>query len=251
MTLVNWKKPDTNAFILDSNIHIWHFEFSAFKDDLDLYEKVLSNDEIKRADKFYFKIDRKRYIVTRSILRIIISKINRVPPQEIIFKFNEYGKPQLSAPVSGIYFNSSHSGNKGMTAITDIAEVGIDVEQHRKNMATEKIAKRFFSSKEVEEFTALQNNSKQTGFFNGWTRKEAFIKALGLGLAMPLKNFDVSLTPQKKVQIYGIRRINEIPENWTLLDIPIQSTYSAALAIKSQMYTVYYWMADKEIYNAV
>lgn len=234
---------------LSQDVHIWKILFTDFNDNTDIYTKVLSNDEILRADRFYFKIDRKRYIITRAVLKILLTRIMDVAPQKIILENRENGKPYLKKPLLKIYFNITHSANIGLIALTDIGDIGIDVELFRENFSTEKIARRFFSATEVEDFLNLPDKNKSLGFFNCWTRKEAFIKALGLGLKLPLKKFDVTLTPQEKAKIKEIRLPDENAGDWLLQNIGMPENYSAALAIKAKSAKIQYWIADETIFS--
>lgn len=247
MASIEWASPTKQSYILKNTIHIWKIEYSDFSGDESVLLKVLTDDELKRADKFHYKIDRKRYTVTKAFLKIILSKILSVNPVEIRFALNAHGKPKLIKPAD-VHFNISHSGNMGMIAVTDVAAIGVDVERYRERMTAGKAAKRFFSEKEVADFLELPEDQKLKGFFNCWTRKEAFIKALGLGLAMPLRDFDVTLKPGEKVKLTDIRKINETATDWTLKPIPLEIEYAAAFAIKSKSFEDYYWDAQNLVH---
>ena len=242
---IDWLKPTIDSYKLNNNAHIWLIRYD--QSDLLLEESkyILSDAEKQRASRFHFEIDRKRFSVTRGLLKKVLSKITSKPAQEIQFQFNKHGKPELIGSSKNIYFSVTHSGNLGLIAISDLAPIGIDVEQFRKKMITEKIAKRFFSKLEVEAFLTLNENEKLQGFFNCWTRKEAFIKAVGKGLSIPLNTFDVTLKPNEPAQLLAVRYKNETSNEWVLRDIKVDDGYASAVILKAkaELFLKHYWYA--------
>ena len=238
----NWANATQKSFILNNTIHIWKINYSDFDNEESALLNNLSKQETNRANKFYFSIDKKRYLLTRALLKNILSRITDTPARQLHFKFNEHGKPYLES-FKHIYFNISHSGDIGLLAVTDCAAIGIDVEQYRKRLQLREIAERFFSKYETDILLNLPDNQKISAFFSCWTRKEAFIKALGLGLTLPLKNFDVTLQPAEKAKLVEIRHKNEKAADWTLKDIPLENDYAAAYAVKFKDFKENYWIA--------
>jgi 4'-phosphopantetheinyl transferase len=238
----DWANSTEKSFILKNTIHIWKITYSDFDNEESGFGKILSKQEISRADKFYFSIDKKRYLLTRALLKNILARITGADPQKLHFKFNEHGKPHLEN-FKHIYFNISHSADIGLIAVTDCAAIGIDVEEYRKRLQLQEISKRFFSRYETDVLSKLPDNQKMHAFFNCWTRKEAFIKALGLGLTLPLKHFDVTLHPAEQARVIAIRYKDEKAEEWTLKDIPMENEYAAAFAVKFKNFKDYYWIA--------
>lgn len=249
MPYIQWKKADNSAYQLNRSVHIWRISFSNFSNEEAALNELLSNIELERASRFHFKIDSLRYKSTKAISKLVLSKILNATPRDLKFSLNKHGKPELLNNEKNIHFNVSHSGDIGLIAVSDIGPIGIDVEIYRKKMLTEKFARRFFSESEVKDYLALSDEQKEEGFFNCWTRKEAFIKALGLGLAMPLKDFDVSMAPNKEAKLKKIRNINEEPHKWILKNIPLFEDYAASFAIKSNILHDKYWLADKNYFN--
>ena len=239
-----WKTPEPTAFILNKNVHIWQIRYDECTKHLVEIKSFLSGAEIKRAMKFHFKIDQNRFIVTRGLLKKILSRIISEPVGKISFNNNEYGKPYLKKNDLP-FFNVSHSGNLGLIAITNISEIGVDVEQYRINETTEDIARRFFSKDEVKSYLSLDLKQRQEGFFNCWTRKEAFIKAMGMGLSLSLQTFDVTLKPGEEVRLLNVRFKSENASNWILQDIRVDPGYAAAFALKAQNIEINYWNACK------
>jgi 4'-phosphopantetheinyl transferase len=243
MNTINWAPFSEQPIILKNAIHIWKIQFSDFSNQQEILRKALSTDEQKRATRFHFKIDKQRYLICKAFLKIILSRIMGIETAQVDFTFSEHGKPYLKDR-SQIHFNISHSGDIGLIAITDVAPIGVDVEQHRDQMELKKIANRFFSKEEVAELMELPDESRLKGFFNCWSRKEAFIKAIGLGLAMPLEKFQVSLKPGEAAQLLSVNYKNEQASDWILKDLTIAHDYSAAYVVKSKEFKDFFWRIE-------
>ena len=180
-------------------IHVWRAFLSVDQSLLRHLESMLAEDEKARAARFIFDRDRDHFVAARGILRALLARYIGCPAEAIKFAYGPRGKPALADPVSdsNIRFNLSHSHSLALIAVGDEREVGIDVELLRPEFAGEGIAKRYFSEKEVRELTQLPVESRTEGFFRCWTRKEAYIKARGDGLHIPLDSFSVSLSPDR------------------------------------------------------
>jgi len=167
---------------------------------------LLSEDEQQRAHRFVFDRDRRRFIVARARLRQLLGERLGVPPAALRFVYGAQGKPALAAKFagSGLRFNVSHSEDVAVYAFALDREVGIDVEAVRELPDADDIAARCFSRRENETYLKLGSRERSLGFFNCWTRKEAFIKALGEGLSHPLDRFDVSLAPGEPARILRV-----------------------------------------------
>lgn len=161
---------------------------------------VLSDTERARAERFRFERDRDRYIARRGILRALLGERLDRAPAALSFTSNDYGKPALADGACA--FNLSHSRGLALFAFSDGVAVGCDVEYHDERFLAEKIPDRLFSPAELSEFRAFAPEHQTAAFFDGWTRKEAFIKARGLGLALPLDSFDVSLASEERPALY-------------------------------------------------
>jgi 4'-phosphopantetheinyl transferase len=151
--------------------------------------RLLSAEERERAGRFRFDVHRRRYISGRGQLRRILAHHTGVAPEALVFSYGAQGKPS----VGGIEFNLSHSGDVGVVALTRAAPVGIDVERIRPMDDLDGMARISFSPNERHNLQGLSGADKQEAFFRCWTRKEAYVKATGDGLGMPLDSFDVDL----------------------------------------------------------
>ena len=158
------------------------------------WHALLSPDERERAERFRFDRDRSRFIARRGILRALLAQRLGETPSALRFTSNRYGKPALAG--GGCDFNLSHSRGFALYAFSEIA-VGCDIEFHDPRFLADMIPERLFSAEEVRELRAFPVAHQTAAFFDAWTRKEAYIKARGLGLALPLDSFEVSLAPSQ------------------------------------------------------
>jgi 4'-phosphopantetheinyl transferase len=158
---------------------------------------LLSADERQRAARFVFERDRRRYAAARARLRQLLGERLGVAPESLQFVYSPHGKPALARRPGqrDLRFNLSHCGDVAAYAFAEGREVGVDVEAVRPLPGADEVAMRFFSHRERAAYLRLAASARPQGFFDCWTRKEAFVKALGHGLSHPLEAFDVSLTP--------------------------------------------------------
>jgi 4'-phosphopantetheinyl transferase len=173
---------------------------------------LLSASERQRASRCAFENDRRRFIVARATLRRLLASRLDVRPQDIEFAYGPHGKPALGPRFadSDLHFNVSHCDDLAVYAFAWRCEIGVDVEAVRWFPYADDVAAQFFSPGENEAYTALDSLSRPLGFFNCWTRKEAFIKALGDGLDYRLDSFDVSLAPNEPPKILRVEnRVGE------------------------------------------
>lgn len=212
----------------DRDVHIWEVDLNgSFPTDMIHH---LSIEEQERAFKFRFEKDRKRWTVSRVAMRKILSRYLAISAHEIKFDYTSFGKPYFTG--SKIIFNLTHSGDKALLAVSLISDVGIDIEM-KKDIDFKRLIPRFFS--EAEATAVMQSNDLQmsSSFYRVWTRKEAFIKAVGGGLSMPLKEFTVSTQMNNPVWIERIDWAPQQTADWTLITLNRYPNYEAALAVRS------------------
>lgn len=161
--------------------------------DLEHWRQLLDDEERAQAAAFRYERDRHRYVVRHGWLRELLGRRLEASPRSLCFAHNRFGKPSL--PGRGVSFNLSRSGGKAMCVVAEGLELGCDLEQRNAELATKAVAERFFSRLEQASLSALPEDLWVEGFFNCWTRKEAYIKARGCGLSYPLDAFDVSVRP--------------------------------------------------------
>ena len=219
-------------------MHVWRVDLEQPEDVVQKFRATLENDEVFRADRFHFEKDRRAFTVSRGFLRHVIGRYLGTNPEAVRFSYGPYGKPALNGDTA-LRFNMSHSRAVGLVAVTQAREIGVDVEYIRADFATEDIARRFFSPCEVEAFNELPNAQQVSAFFKCWTRKEAYIKAIGRGLSQPLDGFDVTLVPDVPPAL--LRADADDASRWSLTDIDVGDEYAAALMVEGKISNIRYW----------
>lgn len=229
--------PRPDSLLLNENeVHVWRASLrrEASK-TLDLLQ-ILSEDERRKAARFCLQEIREQFIVGRAILRGILGRYLQVDPERLQFNYGPYGKPAVAPEFGGegISFNMSDSHGLAIYAVARRRQVGIDLERMRSDVPCERMAKRFFAETEFKALLALPADQRQEGFFNCWTRKEAYLKAIGKGLSFPLKNVVVSLAPCEPAAILSIQSDPEQARHWSLVALHPDPAYSAALAAEGR-----------------
>ena len=210
-------------------IQIWGIWLTASDAAVAYYHSTLSLDERHRAERFRFAKLRRSYTLSRGGLRILLAHYLRCPPNEIELVCGLNGKPKLRDS-SRIRFNASHSGQMALYAFTLGCELGVDVEELQELDDPESIAARFFSTAEVSELLSLIPDDRGLAFFRCWTRKEAYVKAIGDGLAIPLNRFQVTLLPGAPARFVQIASDMGNASDWTLHHLELVPGYVGALA---------------------
>jgi 4'-phosphopantetheinyl transferase len=224
-------------------VHVWRAALNLEKPRLHSLKQILSEDERARTERFYFEKDREHFIAARGLLRTILGRYLDQEPSELRFCYSRYGKPSLAASAgeSALRFNISHAHGLALYAVTSGREIGIDLEHLRADFAGEDIAERFFSRREVEALRALPADMRQKGFFNCWTRKEAYIKARGEGLSLPLDKFDVSLAPGEPAALLSTPGDPREAARWSLRELEPGPGYVAALVVEGHDWRLKCW----------
>lgn len=203
----------------------------------------LSADELRRLARLRRPLDQARSLVCRGLLRELLSDHLEVPPGEVSFRYGEHGKPALAGEQaqSGIRFNVSHSGALALFAFALDVEVGVDVEARRPLPDLMEVATRFFSESEVRSLLDLPSRRRQAGFYNAWTRKEAFVKAMGDGLTHSLSDFDVTLKPGDPVRLLRLAGDRELRVRWSLEHLEPAPGFVGAVALPAPHMRVRCW----------
>jgi 4'-phosphopantetheinyl transferase len=218
-----------------SAVHLWIVPLEAPETAWKSWQEVLSADEQARAARFHFERDRRRFVVTRASLRRLLASYTRSDPALLAFSYSSYNKPSLSESPTDIRFNVSHSGELALLAITHGREVGVDIEKIRPEVEAETLAERFFSPAERKALRGTPAKGKSAAFFRGWTCKEAFVKAQGMGLSLPLDCFDVELEPEKPAALLATRPDAAEAKLWSLHLVEVPDGYAAALAVQGSL----------------
>jgi 4'-phosphopantetheinyl transferase len=202
------------------------------------FEGTLSTDEKVRSERFHFARDRDHFIAARGILRQLLASYSQSSPAELQFSYGAQKKPALMAKnmAAAVRFNLSHSHGLAVFAFSEQREVGIDLELIQPGFATDGIAERYFSARELAELRALPPQKMSEGFFHCWTRKEAYVKAHGAGLHIPLDSFDVTLTPGAPERLRSTDS-----ERWSLCSFEPASQYVGAIVGEGKGWRASYW----------
>jgi 4'-phosphopantetheinyl transferase len=193
----------------------------------------LSDEEGQRASRFRFEQHRNRYIVGRATLRQILGAYLNNPPEKFDFEYGNHGKPTLASRngAQTLEFNLAHSDALALIAVSQAGPVGVDVEQVRPLKDADELVKRFFSPRENSAFQKLSSEQKPQAFFNLWTRKEAWLKATGDGIAHHLNRVEVSFLPGEPAQLLSLPDNLGSETNWSLRELNPAPGFTAAVAL--------------------
>ena len=228
-------------------VQIWQVGLQQAPATIAQLQTLLNDEEQQRAARFHFPADQRRYIVGRGTLRVLLGHYLQIPPAQLAFTYNAYGKPQLVGAAESVplHFNLSHSGEHALYAITQQRIVGIDIELMRTNLDYRDLARHVFSPYEQAILAALSPMDQLAAFYRGWTRKEAYIKARGMGLSLPLDQFDVPLQADMPPQLLATRDDPDEAGRWGLSDLPCPPGYAAALVVAGHGWHTDVWNADE------
>lgn len=244
-----WLSPPAGLTLPGDEVHVWRASLDLPASRVQELAQALSADERTRASRFRFERDRRRFIASHGILRAILGRYLDVEPARLQFCHGPYGKPALAETPNGstLCFNMSHSHEFALYAITRNGEVGVDLENIRPVPDAEQIARRFFSGRENAAFQAVPTDLKHKVFFTCWVRKEAYVKARGDGLSLPLDQFDVSLTPGEPARLLDTRFDSQEASRWSLYDVTPGPGYVAAVAVQGPDCRLRCWEGAPEL----
>ena len=208
---------------------LWRLRLNPPKQRHNLLQKVLSVEEIGRADRFRFERDRTRFVAARAQLRIILGSYLSTGPQTITFSYGPRGKPHVAEPVG---FNLSHSEELAVIAVALERNVGVDIEAVRAIRDMERIAGRFFSVRENASLLSSPQNERTEAFFRCWTLKEAYVKATGDGLAQPTHAFDVAFARGERIEMVSVNGKPGEASRWKLFEFSPTPSFVGALAVE-------------------
>jgi 4'-phosphopantetheinyl transferase len=221
-----------SAFQLQpGEVHVWRISLEEARQHLEEFRQLLSEDERLRALRFRFPQPAEAFTTSRGMLRMMLGKYLNLPPEAVEIEYEEKGKPVVNAPIS---FNITHSADEMLMAFCRDRMVGIDLEQLRPMPDLHSIAQRFFSELENRLLQSLPNDSRIEAFFNCWTRKEAYLKAVGDGFTQPSDKFSVSLIPDDPPQLIDVEGKPYEPARWSFEVFRPLQDYVAAIAVEGQ-----------------
>ncbi|MHB0857288.1 MAG: 4'-phosphopantetheinyl transferase family protein [Anaerolineae bacterium] len=248
-----WREPPGTLGVEPGEVHVWRVGLDIPEQGVQACYQVLSEDERQRAERYCFDRDRQRFVACRGALRMILGRYMGVDPAWLRFVYGPQGKPSLDPQRSThgmdagtLRYNVAYARELGLIAVACRRKVGVDIEYQWPELATLDVARRFFSAAEIEEFSALPEAERVEAFFNGWTRKEAYLKALGEGPSYPLRAITVSLTPGQPARLLAASGEFKPGGPWTLLSLDATDNratgrYAAALAVEGRSWRLRCW----------
>lgn len=237
-----WRPSPPALTVADGDLDLWCARIEAIDEGI---AAALSEEERRRGERFRHPRARLEFVRTRGWLRHVLARYLQAPPDQLQFGYGPQGKPRLANGVDGeaLCFNVAHSHGLALLAVAWNRLVGVDVEQISAERDLPGLARRYFSANENAELRGLPAAQVSRGFFLAWTRKEAFIKALGSGMSFPLDAFDVALTPGKPAALLAVRSEQTTAREWAMVDIDLGTEFAAAAVIAGAIRQVRRWQS--------
>ena len=225
----------------DDEVQVWRIDLAAAQELAESFGATLTPDERERAERFRDVAHRTRFVGVRGWLRTLLAAYLGELPADLRFRYGPHGKPALaSANPDDLRFNLSHSGRTALLAVSRGREVGVDLEARRGDKM--RLAERFFAADEVVRLRAMPPDAREHAFYGCWTRKEAFVKARGEGLSLPLHRFAVAVAPDEPPAILWVDGDPREGERWTVHDLPEIPGYASALVVEGTIRSLRCWL---------
>lgn len=240
----SWCAPRQHPPLQRGELHVWRVDLPLEGDIQDDVLDGLSPDERERANRFRFPEHRSAFAATRVTLRRLLGGYLGVTPQSVTFEYGAFGKPELTG--RPLRFNVAHTRGLALIAVATDAAVGIDVEMLRPEFPGEEIADQCFAPAEAHMLRALPGHERAAAFFARWTLKEAYVKALGVGLGHDLRAFSVTLDAREPPRLCG----TDHPERWTLAALNPAVGYTAAVAVCAPSVRISRWTWDAALFTS-
>jgi 4'-phosphopantetheinyl transferase len=240
---IPWIRPPGSLALPHKEVHVWRANLDLDPIDLESLRATLSPDERARAARFHFPKDQQHFVAARGTLRTILARYLDHDPARLEFWYGPHGKPELApgGDTDGLRFNLSHSQGLALYAFCRDRAIGVDLEKVRPYPDWEHIASRLFTLREVEALRLVPASSRDEAFLNCWTRKEAFVKARGGGLSLPLDRFEVSVNPGEPACLLSTAGDPEEAACWSIRDLEPAPGYVAAVAVRALKWEFKLW----------
>ncbi|MEY2429544.1 MAG: 4-phosphopantetheinyl transferase [Verrucomicrobiota bacterium] len=240
---ISWPFPPDDWLMGVAGIHVWAIPLDIDASLLGERQATLAPIELERAARFHFQRDRNRFVAGRGALRQVLSRYLQAEPGKLHFNYGPHGKPSLahSDMQNNLQFNLAHSEGLALLAVAHSGKIGIDLECLRPLDDAEGLVTRFFCPREIAAFQSLAETQKPAAFFNLWTRKEAWLKAIGEGIGHSLNLVEVSFLPGQSAHLLSIPEGPEAAAQWNLRDLAPAPGFAAALAIQGPDLPLHCW----------
>jgi len=237
-----WGEAPAWVCACEDEAHVWRARLDCARWQLSELEGLLSEEEVGRARRFRFATHRNRFVARRGLLRRLLGRYLQISPKEIGLEYSDYGKPSLATRHnSNLHFNLSHSHDIALFVLTLGRKAGIDVEQIQQDFSDLAIPERFFTSREATMLRGLPMSQQPEAFFELWVRKEAYVKARGMGLSLPLDSFEVPLGDGETVKLLQTEQSAAPAAPWTMRALRPAPGYAGALALEGAACTLHRW----------
>lgn len=233
-----WQKTPEDLALSAEYIDIWYCYINQHRARLDALYALLNKAECQRAARLKSNQHCQQFVITRGILRQYLAQLTNSDPQDLIIDYLEHGKPVLCQQQGNITFNISHAHDFALIAITKGSSVGIDIEKINQEIQMSALVARVFSVAEQQAFNNLPKTLQFQAFFACWTRKEAFLKAIGTGVAYGLKNVDVTVDPRQDMPTIKLQSSTDL---WLARDLPVGQDYAACVVSNANDMRLRYW----------
>jgi 4'-phosphopantetheinyl transferase len=238
---LTWSSPPGEPTLAMDEVHLWRASLERCTCACEAFTHTLADDERDRAARYGCKATRNRFVIGRGLLRTVLGRYLRKAPRLVQFRVSSQGKPILSDSSPQLHFNVSHSHQLVLVAVTWRGELGIDVERVRPFANDLGLAERYFSPRECRLLRLLSPERRTEAFFHAWTRKEACLKALGVGLSYGLDRVEVTISPEDPVRLLRLNGEEKHAAPWSLLALSPAPGYVGALALKAHGSRIVGW----------
>jgi 4'-phosphopantetheinyl transferase len=229
MSALSWQPAAHQPLPAPDEIHVWRIDLAAVTESSD-DAPVLSPDEHERAVRLLSERKRARFIAGRSALRKLLGRYLDEEPQALVFRYGPHGKPALAAKASSaaLTFNFSHSGDLALLCVATGREVGIDIENRHRDITVDSFAQHILCENEAAALRRLPAERHKQALLTAWTRKEAYVKALGVGLAWSMKSIPAGID-DNETTVRRLENIDGEPRLWTFAPLAVHPDYLACL----------------------
>ena len=216
-----------------TEIHLWLAFYEEADEELHgAYREILEPEEKEREPRFHFAADRRRYLVTRALVRTVLARYVPLAPRDWRFAVNAYGRPEIASPEgrsAGLTFNVSHTRDLIVLGVTRGRALGVDVENVGGREFVTDVARRYFAAAEVSALARVPAAQQHHRFLEYWTFKESYIKARGMGLSLPLDRFSLHFPGDHEVELRIDRELGDDARRWELVQLRPSPEYLLAV----------------------
>lgn len=227
-----WENLEGHPRLTRADVHVWRVFADAADSVAQRLESLLSPDELQRARGFATTLLRRRFTIFRGSLRVVLGLYHDQQPECLEFRYGEFGKPELAEVSGALEFSLTHSDDVALIAVANNRRVGVDIERVRAVEDAARIVERFFAPSEREAFLRELDYCREEAFLRAWTRKEAYLKGIGEGLAFALDRVEVSLASGEPPRLIRVEGRPDEPANWSLIDLEPRVGYLGTLAVE-------------------